>query len=267
MNSLIILGPPRSGTSWLASIFDSNPQTLLRFQPLFSHSHKGALTSSSGKEEVAQFLRDVFSSSDKFATMQAQYFESFPKFQKHEPDLLVIKETRFLDLARVFLSDQNTKVLGILRNPLETLNSWVTAPREFNQDWSVDVEWFEGKKKNSEQVGGFYGLKKWVEAAVEFERLSQASDRFEIVRYDHLTSDTFNEVERIFHWCGLSMSESTKTFLRESGARWSDDPYSVFRGGSKTEWQISEEVTAAARHYIEESGFSHYLPNRETGLC
>lgn len=262
MKSLVIFGPPRSGTSWLATIFDSHPETLLRFQPLFSFSHQGSLESSSNPEDVERFLLNVISSKDEFATMKAQYFDSFPKFGKSKPRVLVIKETRYLNLARVFLSNPQTKVIGMLRDPLETLNSWFMAPKEFNRNWSIEDEWLEAKKKNSEQSGGFYGLKKWLEIAHEFEALSQTSERFELIRYDHLIREPENEVERISQWIGLDFRESTKAFLRESQSRWVDDPYSVFRGGAKTEWRLPEKVTNDALNYVTMSGFGHYLSKR-----
>ena len=61
VNKLAIFGVPRSGTSWLSQIFNSHPDVAMRFQPLFSYSHKGRVSEDSSSEEISEFFDELVS--------------------------------------------------------------------------------------------------------------------------------------------------------------------------------------------------------------
>lgn len=123
MDSIFIFGPPRSGTTFLSSILDSNESVLLRFQPLFSRGHKDALDPNSKKMEIEEFLMALVQSRDEFATMSAPHFDSFPTFKKtYPPTHLVIKEVSHLDLMTTILSESDSKIIGVIRDPVMTVN-------------------------------------------------------------------------------------------------------------------------------------------------
>ena len=55
MNTIAIFGAPRSGTTWLGQLFNSSPNTLYRYQPLFSYEFKDYLSESNTKQNIKQF--------------------------------------------------------------------------------------------------------------------------------------------------------------------------------------------------------------------
>lgn len=59
MKRVAIHSAPRSGSTWMGSIFDSNESVAYRLQPLFSYTHKSQLNSSSVKTDIDKFFEDI----------------------------------------------------------------------------------------------------------------------------------------------------------------------------------------------------------------
>lgn len=86
-------------------------------------------------------------SRDEFATMSAPHFDGFPTFRKaYPPTHLVIKEVSHLDLMTTILSESDSKIIGVIREPVMTVNSWVSAPKEWDSQWVIEEEWFLAEK-------------------------------------------------------------------------------------------------------------------------
>ncbi|MFO0002493.1 MAG: hypothetical protein ACK559_15290, partial [bacterium] len=137
----------------MAQIFNSHPTVALRFQPLFSYGHKGSLSETSTTKEIESFFSDIEKSKDLFTLMRTETQKNYPVFAKKiHPTLIVFKETRYLNVMRNILSsDADVLVLGIIRNPLATLASWVCAPKEFSTNWDLAEEWRFANKKNNDR--------------------------------------------------------------------------------------------------------------------
>lgn len=235
MNRVGIFGPPRSGTSWLAHIFNSHPAVALRFQPLFSYGHKGSLSETSSTEEIESFFSDIEKSKDLFALMRTESQKNYPRFAKDiHPTHIVFKETRYLNVVRnIVSSDADVLVLGIIRNPLATLASWVCAPKEFSSNWDLAEEWRFANKKNNGRREECFGFERWKSAAAAFLSFEKNyPKRFKLIRYSDLNSSPQKTADEIFSFCELPMSEATKSFILESKSRHDDDPYSVFRANA-----------------------------------
>jgi hypothetical protein len=184
-----IFGTPRSGTSWLGHIFNSHPELALRFQPLFSYGHKGRLTTQSSADEIRTFFKEILYSQDAFATMTSEAQKDYPDFQKAAvPTHVVFKETRYLHIIENMLAQCNEiKIIGIVRNPLAVLASWVLAPKEFLPEWDIHCEWRGAPSKNLNRPEEFFGFDKWKESAGAFLRFkTQFPQQFLLVRYDEL---------------------------------------------------------------------------------
>ena len=54
--TIALFGVPRSGTSWLGQIFDSCPDVIYKYQPLFSYAFKNRLNMQSSFDEISNFL-------------------------------------------------------------------------------------------------------------------------------------------------------------------------------------------------------------------
>jgi hypothetical protein len=235
MNKIGILGAPRSGTSWISQIFNSHPNVILRFQPLFSFKHKGALANNSKNIEIDNFFIDILNTTDEFALMNSPMFNKFPKFNKREIASIAFKETKYLDVSIALLKNSNTKVVVIVRNPLSVLASWIKAPKEFEADWNVLDEWRKAPSKN-QGPEDYYGFDKWVESTLMFHSLAkQYPNQCLIVNYAQLKTNTQPVVENMFGFCGLSVDSQTRNFIIDSKSRHDDDPYSVYRSKSTDE--------------------------------
>ena len=251
MKRIAVFGPPRSGTSWLAHIFNSHPSVALRFQPLFSYGHKAAISPSSSTNEINNFFEEIKNSSDPFALMQSDSQKKYPIFNKAvEPTHLVFKETRYLNVMRNMLErDHETQLIGVIRNPLATLASWVRAPKEFSPEWSLAEEWRFAPQKNQNQDEEYFGYERWKLAAIDFLSFqTEFPGRFKLIRYGELNSNTEAVVADLFKFCDLPLSPATTAFIYDSKSRHDEDPYSVYRANARDdEWK-----TVLPRYILDE---------------
>lgn len=253
-----IFGTPRSGTSWLGHIFNSHPDVALRFQPLFSYGHKGRLTTHSSAEEVRTFFKEILCSQDAFATMTSEEQKDYPDFQKSALlTHVVFKETRYLHIIENMLAQcSDIKVIGIVRNPLAVLASWMLAPKEFKPGWDIYGEWRRAPSKNQNKPEEFFGFDKWKESTDAFLRFeSQFPQQFLLVRYDELNRAPLDATRKIFEFCDLKVSDQVEEFLRASKSRHDSDPYSVFRAKANDDrWQgvlpadIAKQIIMELQH-------------------
>jgi len=258
MKNIGIFGVPRSGTSWLAHIFNSHPDVVLRFQPLFSYKHRGSLTAYSSPEELRIFFEDILNTKDPFVLMKSEFQKSYPVFKKaFRSTHLVFKETRYLHVVENMLTRcDEVQVVGVVRNPLAVLASWVSAPREFNREWDIYSEWRSAPSKNQNRLEEFYGFDKWKEfasACLRFKR--QFPHQFLLVRYDELNKRPLDTTKKLFNFSGLEVCGQVEDFLIASKSRHDSDPYSVFRAkASDNLWQnvlpneIVKQVTSELKH-------------------
>ncbi|MDR2507589.1 MAG: sulfotransferase domain-containing protein [Candidatus Accumulibacter sp.] len=242
MKEIAIFGVPRSGTSWLAQIFNSHPDILLRFQPLFSYTHKGRLTSKSSATEIHAFYEEIQNTMDEFASMRTGYFKNFPVFKKSpQKTHIVFKETRYLHVIENMLKKcADIRIIGIVRNPFSVLASWIQAPKEFKAEWNIEKEWQKATKKNKGREEEFFGFNRWKEVACNFLQYEQEYSRsFFLLRYETLRKFPLETTRELFRFSGLNIHIQTLDFLNKSTARHDlSDPYSVFRGKANDDaWQ------------------------------
>lgn len=248
MKNVGIFGVPRSGTSWLGHIFNSHPEVALRFQPLFSYAHKGCLSERSTAEDIRGFFGAILRTQDAFALMAADSQKDYPTFQKSAlPTHIVFKETRYLHIiANILTRCSEVKIIGIVRNPLAVLASWMSAPKEFTPEWDIHSEWRGAPSKNQNRPEEFYGFDKWKEIAETFLRFEgQFPQQFSLVRYDELNRAPAVTTKKIFEFCGLEVCDQVQEFLLASKSRHDSDPYSVFRAkASDDRWKdiLPDEV-------------------------
>ena len=241
MDKIAIFGVPRSGTTWLSQILNSHPDVALRFQPLFSYGHKGSLFEHSSAEEIRVFFEEIFCTQDAFALMATEMQKNYPVFRKAvTPTHIVFKETRYLNLIEnILIQCSEVKIIGIVRNPLAVMASWILAPKEFNSVWDINSEWRGAPSKNQNRPEEFYGFDKWHESAEAFLRFKiQFPQQFFLVRYDELNRAPLDTTRKLFDFCGLEVCDQVEDFLSASKSRHDPDPYSVFRAkASDDSWQ------------------------------
>jgi len=236
-----IFGVPRSGTSWLGHIFNSHPCVAFRFQPLFSYGHKGKISENSSAETIRTFFEEILSTQDAFVKMKTETQNHYPSFEKvSSPTHIVFKETRYLHVIENMLAKcGEIKIIGIVRNPLAVIASWMQAPKEFDPEWDIAGEWREAPKKNQDKPEEFFGFNKWKEIAEAFLRFETRYPRqFILAIYNELNKSPLIVTKKLFDFCALDVCAQVRDFLAASKSKHDSDPYSVFRGQATDDnWQ------------------------------
>lgn len=239
---VVIVGMPRSGTSWLSQILDSSPQTRFKLSPIFSYAFKNAVNENSSKQDFQRLFEGVYETENEFLDQKSKREKGeYPNFETKdkEPEYLVIKMTRFHNLLEKMLSlFQNLSVVSIVRNPCGAINSWLTTPGEFPTDANPVKEWRTGscRKTAPEEFWGFDDWKRVTNLHLQLK--NQYPSQFYLLKYENLVDDVLTETDKLFEFLGLSVEEQTKEFLVQSQANHSKDSYAVFKSPKvKTRWQ------------------------------
>lgn len=236
MKRIAIHSVPRSASSWLGQILNSSPLLLYRYQPLFSYEFKDYLNENSTLEEIEKFFKAISESENPFLLQTEQVKQGkYPDFKKNKKlcKFAAYKEVRYHHILKNLLNkDPEIKVIGLIRNPLAVINSWLKAPKEFRpeQGWKELEEWRYAPKKNQGKPEEFNGYEKWKEVARLFREFNQNyPNQFYLIKYHSLIADTLKEVEKIFDFCQIPLEQPTIDFIQASCQNYQTDPYSVFR--------------------------------------
>lgn len=244
MKKIAVQSVPRSGSSWLGQIFNSSPNVIFRFQPLFSYAFKNYLDENSSRDKIDEFFKKIALSNDDFLIQQDKIDRGiYPEFKKNKmPTHIVYKEVRYNHLLENMLSVHPTiKVIGLIRNPLAVMYSFFNAPREFRRDlgWNELEEWRAALKKNLGKKEEFFGYEKWKQVAYLFHKLEeQHPDNFFLIRYSELIQHSITVTKKLFNFCEIVFEKQTEEFLKISTERNQNDPYAVFKKRKvDTNWQ------------------------------
>jgi len=232
-----IVGMPRSGTSWLAQIFNSSPEVRFRMEPVFSYAFKNAVNAHSTTNELNEFFCNIYNSNDDFMR-QVDKLESgqYPTFRKNlAPQFLVFKTTRFHNmLENILEKTPDTKIISIVRHPCGAINSWLKTPSEFPASSNPATEWRHGRCRNGPEEE-FWGFNDWkAVTSLHLSLQSRYADNFRIVRYEALVNSMRSEVEALFSFCNLAVGTQTLNFIKESHAHNDDRNYSVYKSKNVT---------------------------------
>lgn len=260
MRTIALFGVARSGTSWLGQVFNSSPDVIFRFQPLFAYEFKGKVDEESSKDEYEKLFLDMAAADTPFLTQKdKQESGVYPRFKKSTaPNTLVFKEARYQSILEPMLRRVPAlKGLGLVRNPCAVLNSWRKNAKEFPSGSEILKEWRFGNCKNSGPED-YFGYYKWKEVANLYLDLEAKYPlRFATVGYEEAVRDPLVVVPRLFDFCDVAYTSQTEQFLLESskektsGAAVVDGYYSVFKDKSVADnWRaeldpyIIEEIVA-----------------------
>jgi hypothetical protein len=235
MQRIAIHSVPRSGSTWLGELFNSNPEVIYKYQPLFSYAFKNRISPISSQQDIVEFFQEIATSNDDFINQtEARKNGKMPVFKKSDNyKAIAYKEVRYHNVIENLLKqDIDIKVIGLVRNPFAVIHSWLNAPKEFRKDlgWSEQEEWQFATKKNQNLPEEFNGFEKWKEVTLLFLRLEKEfPEQFKIVYYNDLLNNTENTIIELFKFCNLSFTESTKRFIKESQVKENKDAYSVYK--------------------------------------
>lgn len=243
-------GMPRSGSTWLSQIFASSPQVRLKFCPLFSYEFKNKLDETASAEEWARLFCDTYHCASEY--LDQEYLRKkglVPTFPRKDPDpsVLAIKSTRFHNLVpHVLTKHPAIRFVHLVRDPRNSIHSWLTNPYEFPQGADPLHEWRSGACRKT-GPGEFWGFDdwKWVNAqALTLEK--SYPQRFRIVQYEDLSAQPEAVTKEIFDFLDLPYHDQTKEFLTASSETHSDNKRSVFKKPTaRSNWQGGLDTSIA----------------------
>nr|WP_319397855.1 sulfotransferase domain-containing protein [uncultured Carboxylicivirga sp.] len=261
---------PRSGSTWLGSIFDSSPEVLYRYQPLFSYAFKDYLNEKSNENSIQSFYNNIMNSNDEFINqIEDKRSGKVPRFKKSNKITHVCyKEVRYHHIVENLINQCNDiKIVGLVRNPMATIYSWLNAPKEFRKDlgWKWEKEWVNAPLKNNDKTEEFNGYIKWKEVALLFDDLANKyPDNFYLIQYSNLLKDTTSVIKSVFDFCDINLSKQTIDFINNSKSRNNEDAYSVYKQKSVDDsWKskLHPEIITHITKDLEGSILEKYILN------
>jgi len=268
MIKIAIHSVPRSGSSWIGQIFNSSPHVNYKFQPLFSYAFKDYLDEYSSKEKIDEFFEKIAESDNEFLLQKDKVEKGiYPKFKKAKNYThIVYKEVRYHHILENMLTvNDEIIVVGLVRNPYAVVNSFLKAPREFRKDfgWNPLDEWQYANKKNLGRKEEFYGYEKWKEVFFLFRRLKRKyPKRFYLLFYKNLLNNTVLEIESLFKFCKIEMTEQTYEFINKSRMLTQADAYSVYkRKNNDDNWkrELHSEIIKKITSDLKKIGLYEYI--------
>lgn len=251
----MLVGMPRSGTSWLSQIVDSSPDVRFRLSPLFSYAFKNAVGVDSPAPAWHRLFRAAYHADDRFMDQTDRRLAGdYPVFtdKRPLPPLLAVKMTRFHHLLRPAMERLPAlRTVAIVRHPCGAIHSWLATPGEFPAGADPAEEWRSGRCRKTAPEE-FWGFEDWIRVTrlhLELER--DFPGRFLILSYERLVADALGETGRLFRFLGLPLGPSTRAFVHRSQTEPVDHTHAVFKNPAVAErWR--GELDPAIRDAIVE---------------
>lgn len=267
LHRIAIHGAPRSGTTWLGEIFNSNEHVVYKYQPLFSYTFKSYLDEHATPARIDSFFEALATTADPFLDQQSQRERGdLPLFAKAAPTHIVYKEVRYHHiLPNLLQQDPSLRLVALVRNPLAVMASWLAAPREFRRDlgWVVADEWRTAPSKNEGRPEEFYGYERWKVSTGLFQTLAaQYPQRVRLLSYSALLADPLMETQRLCGFAGLEFTPQMQEFLQSSRGETKPDTYAVYRERSRDDgWKttLDDSIVTAIRADLAGSDLAIYL--------
>lgn len=239
MKFISIHSVPRSGSSWLLSIFNSHPNIKGIYQPLFSYKFKNNINSETTIDDFNNFKMDLLDTDDAFCNMKSDFHieNGLTKYNFISKNInnIVIKNVRYHNLIeKIILLDSSSKVICLIRDPRAVIYSQMTAKKELLEDYLF------GNDKNKEEIGNYFGLYKWI----EFYKLSYKLKKLYpnniiIVSYENLLYNTENTIKNIFNFCEILFNNNVIKFIKYSKNNNIDTDYSICKNYNTNEkWKL-----------------------------
>lgn len=265
MNRAILLGAPRSGTTWLGEILNASPQVAYRYQPLHAWSFASKVHAQSSRSEIEKFFEDLLEATDPYVTKlrSSAFGAQLPSFRKVTLTHLVFKETHHPAVcSRIVQMTDDTKLVGLIRDPVDCLASWWNVENEFADEWSIAEEWLDAPSKNRNRVGQVAGFSGWLEVVKTLLALRDAAPRkTHLISYESLLRDPHYVVAKLFNDLELPVDSQVVDFICSSTSREDPSPYGVFRAGPgpRPRGELPGEIAEEVRRRTREEGLSEFL--------
>ena len=154
-----IFGPPRSGTTWTGQIFNSSPDTFYITQIFYYNRNKFPATRNFIDKNLDMLIKHMslfkgsFFPSDPGGLNKVSDSMKYLNFKKNTLySHLVFRHVRYHHLIEDLIQLKDAKIIGLIRDPRATINSWLHAPREFYDHLDPLKEWYEAPTKNANKT-------------------------------------------------------------------------------------------------------------------
>jgi hypothetical protein len=261
----VVLGAPRSGTTWLGEIINSSATVAYRYQPMHAYSFPLRTTVSATTQEIDEFFRALLETDDPYVTRlrSGAFGARVPDFVKKEPTHIVFKETHFpVECARMLEVTPDVKLIGIIRDPVACIESWYGVENEFAASSDIRTEWQAAPSRNSNLRGEVFGFDGWYLTVSTILRAQELfPERVEVVQYEKLVDSPMTSVSQLFTMLGLEVDDQTSHFLRESREKLDASPYGVYRQKDSQvgRRKLPSTVVAEIRRLTQEIGLERFL--------
>jgi hypothetical protein len=236
-----------------------------RFQPLHSYSFHGSLSEEADQVAIDDFFATLESSEDPYVH-RISFTDSSPDGSSNETankSHLLFKEVHdFPAIARCVAIDHSVRLIGLVRDPIEVLKSWINTPGEWNSNWKIKDEWLRAPSKNSEYAGNHFGINQWLSTTrVLLQLRHRYPDRVMVVRYGEIKRKPTLSTNEILEFVGLNPDATVDAFLQQSRAAKSRDKYSVYRGRNLgyPDSVLDDEIIRAVRVLVARAGLGEFF--------
>lgn len=249
----ILLSMPRSGSSLLSQLIESDETTAVRLSPFFSYKYRDISHSIRSEADVAAWANELIHSKDDFVTQATAKKKGYFPSERNisvEKRILYVKDTRnFHDYIRLFFLCDEVNIVFLTRQLSQQLKSWVQSPEwkdlEYNSENLIYASQRKGLEDNASDE--YWG----VADNFFFKRLSgdfvhKYPKRCVQLNYDELISGELSKLLIVDPDLNLTRVINRLELLssKETTDR---SPYSVFRkrgysGEELTEGELPADI-------------------------
>lgn len=221
LDKFVILGVPRSGTSWLNEILNSHPEIRSLYQPLHSYTFPLGHQELESDSRLEGLFSSLLSSDDPFINMKIGSGKSDYNFTA-EPNLRAIgfKETHFLqEILNAVERVDFFRAICIVRDPRETLRSWLNHPREFTEHEKFEEVWKSGGVRNTRE-GNYFGFDAWLNFLNMALKLRDTDpSKICFVSYHNLKKNGEVEIRKVLEFLNTNWAPEVGEYLYSSAIK------------------------------------------------
>jgi hypothetical protein len=230
INLISLHSCPRSGSTWLQSIFEAHPNIKTVYQPLFSYAFKNCINENSTKEEFNKFIQNIKETNDEFCCMKTNLHTNNNKtdiirFEKENISTILMKNVHHHNLIETFIKlYPGIKIIGLIRDPCAVIYSQMNAKHEKLKDW------LNGEDKNQNKEENFFGFNKWLEVKEIFNSIKKKyPNNIIIVNYEDLLKNTLEQIKKICVFCNLDLHDNMLKSIELMNSKTDEYDYSIFK--------------------------------------
>lgn len=273
---IYVVGLPRTGTTWIASILNT-AEAIKYFHEPFNHNNvaEAAMYSMkyirAGDDDYvfARFCSDAFVGRTDGPNVRSQLSWRYRRFPWW-PGRVMVKDVHSFGALEWIHQHISPVTIIVMRHPCAVAASWLrlnygieSFQRLLDQPNLIDdyLEPFEGLLRSArgylEKIGALWGATYYV--MLQQQRIH--SDWI-LVQHEELCRDPVEQYRKLFRILDLQWTQKTDELIAVSTTRHSNKPYELERISSQEPDKWKEELSAEqieqVRQFVEPFGIQYY---------